>query len=59
MMKGELKVVAVFGNKLRAAVSHVAPDSALAEIHRGMAEPGTGKAEEPKSKRERTDRPRA
>jgi short-subunit dehydrogenase len=59
MMKGELKVVAGFGNKLRAAVSHVAPDSALAEIQRGMAEPGTGKAEEPKSKRERTDRPRA
>jgi len=59
MMKGELKVVAGFGNKLLAAVSHVAPDSALAEIHRGMAEPGTGNAEEPKSKRERTDRPRA
>ena len=32
---------------------------ALAEIQRGMAEPGTGKAEEPKSKRKRTDRPRA
>jgi uncharacterized protein len=59
MMAGELKVVAGFGNKLRAAVSHVAPDSALAEINRGMAAPGTGKAEEPKSKRERTDRPRA
>jgi short-subunit dehydrogenase len=59
MMTGELKVVAGFGNKLRAAVSHVAPDSALAEINRGMAAPGTGKAEEPKSKRERTDRPRA
>jgi short-subunit dehydrogenase len=59
MMTGELKVVAGLGNKLRAAVAHVAPDSALAEIHRGMAEPGTGKAEEPKSKRERTDRPRA
>jgi short-subunit dehydrogenase len=59
LMKGEVKVVAGFGNKLRAAVSHVAPDSALAQMHRGMAEPGTGKAEEPKSKRERTDRPRA
>ncbi|HWS70095.1 MAG TPA: SDR family NAD(P)-dependent oxidoreductase [Steroidobacteraceae bacterium] len=59
LMKGELKVVAGFGNKLRAAVSHVAPDSALAQMHRGMAEPGTGKTEEPKSKRERTDRPRA
>jgi short-subunit dehydrogenase len=59
MMKGELKVVAGMGNKLRAAMSHVAPDAALAQMHRGMAEPGTGKGEEPKSKRERTDRPRA
>jgi short-subunit dehydrogenase len=59
MMKGELKVVAGIGNKLRAAISHVAPDAALAQLHRGMAEPGKGKAEEPKSKRERTDRPRA
>jgi uncharacterized protein len=59
MMKGELKVVAGFGNKMRAAMAHIAPDSVLAEMHRGMAEPGSGKAEEPKSKRERTDRPRA
>lgn len=59
MMKGELKVVAGFANKMRAAMSHIAPDSTLAEMHRGMAEPGSGKAEEPKSKRERTDRPRA
>jgi short-subunit dehydrogenase len=57
MMKGELKVVAGFSNKMRAAISHIAPDSTLAEMHRGMAEPGSGKAEEPKSKRERTDRP--
>lgn len=57
MMKGELKVVTGFANKVRAAVSHIAPDSALAEMHRGMAEPGNGQAEEPKSKRERTDRP--
>jgi short-subunit dehydrogenase len=59
MMKGELKVVAGFSNKLRAVMSHIAPDSTLAEMHRGMAEPGSGKAEEPKSKSERTDRPRA
>jgi uncharacterized protein len=59
MMKGELKVVAGFANKVRAAVSHVAPDSALAAMHRGMAEPGSGSGEEPKSKAERTDRPRA
>ena len=43
MMKGELKVVAGFANKVRAAVSHVAPDSALAAMHRGMAAPGTAK----------------
>ncbi len=59
MMKGELKVVAGFSNKMRAAMSHIAPDAALAEMHRGMAEPGSGKMEEPKSKQERTDRPRA
>jgi short-subunit dehydrogenase len=59
MMKGELKVVAGFANKIRAAVSHLAPDSALAQMHRGMAEPGSGSGEEPNSKRERTDRPRA
>jgi short-subunit dehydrogenase len=58
MMKGELKVVAGFNNKVRAAVSHLAPDSMLAQMHRGMAEPGSGKAEEPESRRERTDRPR-
>jgi uncharacterized protein len=59
MMKGELKVVAGFANKVRAAISHIAPDSTLAEMHRGMAEPGSGEADESKSKRERTDRPRA
>ena len=59
MMSGKLEVVAGFANKLRAAMSHVAPDAALAQMHRGMAEPGTGSDEEPKSARERTDRPRA
>jgi short-subunit dehydrogenase len=58
MMKGELKVVAGFANKLRAAVSHVAPDSALAQMHRGMAEPGTGQPKPTQSAQERTDRPR-
>jgi short-subunit dehydrogenase len=59
MMSGKLEVVAGFANKLRAAMSHVAPDSTLAEMHRSMAEPGSGNGEEPKSARERTDRPRA
>jgi short-subunit dehydrogenase len=59
MMKGELKVVAGFGNKMRAAMSHIVPDSTLADMHRSMAEPGSGQTDEAKSKRERTDRPRA
>lgn len=59
MMKGQLEVVAGFANKMRAAMSRIAPDSTLAEMHRGMAEPGTGKPEMPKSKKERTDRPQA
>ena len=58
MMKGELKVVAGLGNKLRAAMAHIAPDAALAAMHRDMAEPGSGSTEEPKSRSERTDRPR-
>jgi len=41
MKRGEFKVVAGFANKLRAAVAHVAPDSTLAKMHRGMAEPGS------------------
>jgi hypothetical protein len=45
MMKGKLKVVARFGNKMRAAMAHIAPDSTLAELHRGMAEPSSGKGE--------------
>jgi short-subunit dehydrogenase len=41
LMKGELKVVAGLGNKMRAIMSHIIPDSTLAEMHRGMAEPGS------------------
>ena len=43
MMKGEGDVVAGWKNKLQAAIAHVAPADALAELHRGMAEPGTAK----------------
>jgi short-subunit dehydrogenase len=42
MMKGEGDVVAGFKNKLQAAAAAVTPQSALAEMHRGMAEPGSG-----------------
>lgn len=43
MMKGEGDVVAGWQNKLRAAMAAVMPQSALAEQHRKMAEPGTAK----------------
>jgi short-subunit dehydrogenase len=43
MVKGEGDVVAGVGNKLQAAAAAVTPQSMLAESHRKMAEPGTGK----------------
>ncbi len=43
MMDGEGDVVAGLHNKLRAAMAHVAPSAALAEMHRRQAEPGTAK----------------
>ncbi len=59
MMKGELKVVAGFNNKMRAAMSHVLPDSTLAKMHSGEAAPGTAKQrpEQAKSRQQRKDRP--
>jgi short-subunit dehydrogenase len=45
MMSGAGHIVSGWKNKLQAAMSHVTPDSALAKMHRGMAEPGTGKEE--------------
>jgi short-subunit dehydrogenase len=42
MMKGDGDVVTGWNNKLRAAISHVLPDAALAEQHRRMAAPGSG-----------------
>ena len=42
MMKGEGDVVSGFMNKVQAAIAAVTPQSALAELHRGMAEPGSG-----------------
>jgi len=43
MMKGEGDVVAGLMNKVQAAIAAVTPRSGLAELHRGMAEPGSGK----------------
>jgi uncharacterized protein len=59
MMKGELKVVAGFSNKMRAAMSRVVPDSTLAKMHKKEAGPGTAEqsVEESKSRQKRKDRP--
>jgi short-subunit dehydrogenase len=43
MLRGDGDVVAGWQNKLRAAISTVTPSGVLAEMHRGMAEPGSGK----------------
>jgi uncharacterized protein len=44
MLDGDGDVVAGWKNKLQAAAAAVTPSSVLAEQHRKMAEPGTGKA---------------
>jgi hypothetical protein len=43
MMKGEGDVVSGWKNKLDATLANVTPASRLAEQHRKMAEPGSGK----------------
>ena len=43
MMAGSGHVVSGWDNKLRAAISHITPDTMLAKMHTGMAEPGTAK----------------
>jgi short-subunit dehydrogenase len=41
MLKGEGGVVTGWSNKLKAAISHILPDSVLAEMHRKETGPGT------------------
>ena len=43
MKKGEAQIVSGLKNKAQAAMAHVTPATLLAEQHRKMAEPGTGK----------------
>ena len=43
MMKGEDRIVSGWKNKLQVAASGVVPVGVLAEMHRKMAEPGSGK----------------
>jgi short-subunit dehydrogenase len=45
MMAGEGDVVAGWQNKLRSAMATITPSGVLAEMHRGMAEPGSGDKE--------------
>jgi short-subunit dehydrogenase len=42
MMNGDGDVVTGWMNKLRSAIALVTPSSVLAEMHRGMTEPGSG-----------------
>ena len=44
MMKGEGDVVAGIRNKVQATMAAVTPQSGLAEMHRRMAEPGSGQS---------------
>ena len=37
-------IISGLSNKLQVAGSGIAPQSVLAEMHRGMAEPGSGEA---------------
>jgi len=46
MIAGAGHIVSGWKNKMQAAMSHVTPDSALAKMHTGMAEPGTAKDQE-------------
>ncbi|MFO1143714.1 MAG: SDR family NAD(P)-dependent oxidoreductase [Amaricoccus sp.] len=43
MQKGESGVVTGFMNKVQAAFSGIIPDAILAQMHRRMAEPGSGR----------------
>ena len=43
MMNGDGEVIAGWMNKLRAAIASVMPADVTAEMHRSMAEPGSGK----------------
>ena len=51
MMKGEADVVSGWKNKVQTTLANVTPSGILAEQHRKMAEPGTGK----KNKEEREE----
>lgn len=43
LMEGKSHIISGLANKLQVASASVLPQSMLAEMHRGMAEPGSGK----------------
>jgi len=43
MMRGDGDVVTGWKNKLQSAIASVTPSDMLAEMHRKMAEPGSGR----------------
>lgn len=43
LMRGDAHEVAGWANKLQAMMTRILPDGQLAQMHRGMAEPGSGK----------------
>jgi uncharacterized protein len=43
MMRGDGDVVSGWKNKIQTTIANVTPSGVLAEMHRGMAEPGSGK----------------
>jgi len=45
MIAGTGDVVSGWQNKLRSAIANITPSGVLAEMHRGMAEPGSGDAQ--------------
>ena len=47
MMRGDGDVVSGWHNKLQTAIASITPAGILAEQHRKMAEPGSGKAQRP------------
>ncbi len=47
MMRGDGDVVSGWKNKLQSAIANVTPAGVLAEQHRKMAEPGSGRKDEP------------
>ena len=54
MMRGDGDVVSGWQNKVQAAIANVTPAGVLAEMHRNMAEPGSGKKEQEKNEKELT-----